>query len=97
MFHGLLAQDARFLLLVTNVHIRDAFQKLWLLVPVLYSFRLYYTAESNLQLGNRGDAIAILNEIIEFYSGTEAAVMAQALIDRSDPSYIGVKRFMLLF
>jgi len=68
------------------LQIKNAFQKLWLLVPVLYSFRLYYTAESNLQLGNRGDAIAILNEIIEFYSGTEAAVMAQALIDRTNDS-----------
>jgi len=47
---------------------------------------MYYSAESNLQLGNRGDAIAILNEIIEFYSGTEAAVIAQTLIDRTNES-----------
>ena len=35
------------------------------------------------QLGNRGDALAILNEIVEFYSGTDAATLAQALLDRT--------------
>jgi tetratricopeptide (TPR) repeat protein len=48
------------------------------------SLAMYNSAESNLLLGNRGDALAILNEIIETYPGTEAARKAQALIDNSD-------------
>jgi TolA-binding protein len=47
---------------------------------------MYHSAECNIQLGNRGDALAILNEIVEFYSGTEAAQRAQALIDRTGDS-----------
>lgn len=50
------------------------------------SLGMYFSAESNIQLGNRGDALAILNEIIEFYPGTEAATLAQALIDRTGDS-----------
>ncbi|RNC84604.1 MAG: tetratricopeptide repeat protein [Balneola sp.] len=45
---------------------------------------MYQSAECNILLGNRGDAIAILNEIIEIYPGTEAAQKAQELIDSSD-------------
>lgn len=47
---------------------------------------MYHSAECNIQLGNRGDALAILNEIVEFYSGTEAATLAQALLDRTGDS-----------
>jgi TolA-binding protein len=47
------------------------------------SLGMYHSAECNIQLGNRGDALAILNEIIQFYPGTEAAVLAQALLDRT--------------
>ncbi len=50
------------------------------------SLGMYFSAESNIQLGNRGDALAILNEILEFYPGTEAAILAQALIDRTGDS-----------
>jgi len=50
------------------------------------SLGMYHSAESNIQLGNRGDALAILNEIIEFYPGTEAAALAQNLIDRTGDS-----------
>ncbi len=45
---------------------------------------MFHSAECNILLGNRGDAIAILNEIIETYPGTEAAQKAQELIDSSD-------------
>jgi len=48
------------------------------------SLAMYNSAESNILLGNRGDALAILNEIIEFYPGTEAASKAQILIDQAD-------------
>ncbi|MCG8374040.1 MAG: tetratricopeptide repeat protein, partial [Balneolales bacterium] len=47
---------------------------------------MYHSAECNLLLGNRGDAIAILNEIVEFYFGTEAAEKAQALLNQSGDS-----------
>jgi len=50
------------------------------------SLGMYHSAESNIQLGNRGDALAILNEIIEFYPGTEAAALAQNLIDQAGDS-----------
>jgi TolA-binding protein len=50
------------------------------------SLAMYHSAESHIKLGNRGDALAILNEIIEFYPGTEAATLAQALIDRTGDS-----------
>ncbi|GAB5409815.1 MAG: hypothetical protein BalsKO_21800 [Balneolaceae bacterium] len=48
------------------------------------SLAMYNSAESNILLGNRGDALAILNEIIENYPGTEAASKAQSLIDQTD-------------
>lgn len=48
------------------------------------SLGMYNSAECNILLGNRGDALAILNEIIETYPGTEAATKAQALIDQTD-------------
>lgn len=44
---------------------------------------MYHSAECNIVLGNRGDARAILNEIIEFFPGTEAAQKAQALMEKS--------------
>lgn len=48
------------------------------------SLAMYNSAECNILLGNRGDALAILNEIIETYPGTEAALKAQTLIDQTD-------------
>lgn len=48
------------------------------------SLGMYNSAECNILMGNRGDALAILNEIIEFYPGTDAAARAQALIDQTD-------------
>lgn len=48
------------------------------------SLSMYNSALCNIQLGNRGDALAMLNEIIETYPGTEAAQKAQTLIDNSD-------------
>lgn len=48
------------------------------------SLGMYNSAECNILLGNRGDAIAILNEIVETYPGTEAAIKAQELIDTTD-------------
>ncbi len=48
------------------------------------SLAMYNSAESNILLGNRGDALAILNEIIETYPGTDAASKAQTLIDQAD-------------
>lgn len=47
------------------------------------SMGMYLSAESNIQLGNRGDALAILNEVIEFYPDTEAANLAQALLNQA--------------
>lgn len=48
------------------------------------SLGMYNSAECNILLGNRGQALAILNEIIEIYPGTEAAKKAQDLIDKTD-------------
>ncbi|MBO6522256.1 MAG: tetratricopeptide repeat protein [Balneolaceae bacterium] len=48
------------------------------------SLGMYNSAECNILLGNRGDALAILNEIIETYPGTEAAQKAQTLIEQTD-------------
>lgn len=48
------------------------------------SLGMYNSAECNILLGNRGGALAILNEIIETYPGTEAAQKAQALIEQTD-------------
>ena len=47
------------------------------------SLGMYQSAECNILLGNRGEALAILNEILEFYPGTEAAKLAQDLLDRT--------------
>lgn len=46
------------------------------------SMGMYLSAESNNQLGNRGAALAILNEVIEFYPDTEAAYLAQGLLNQ---------------
>ena len=48
------------------------------------SLGMYYSAECNILLGNRGDALAILNEIIETYPGTEATIKAQNLVNQTD-------------
>tara|TARA_R110000868_G_scaffold294140_1_gene554723 strand:+ start:87086 stop:90082 length:2997 start_codon:yes stop_codon:yes gene_type:complete len=48
------------------------------------SLAMYNSAECNILLGNRGNALAILNEIIETYPGTEAAKKSQELIDQTD-------------
>ncbi|MEP1306256.1 MAG: tetratricopeptide repeat protein [Balneola sp.] len=45
---------------------------------------LYNTAECHIRLGNRGDAISILNGIIESYPDTEGAKQAQALLDSTE-------------
>ncbi len=48
------------------------------------SLAMYNSAECNIILGNRGNALAILNEIIENYPGTEAAKKAQVLLEKTD-------------
>ena len=48
------------------------------------SLGMYNSAECNLLLGNRGNALSILNEIIETYPGTEAARKAQVLLEQTD-------------
>ncbi len=50
------------------------------------SMGMYNSAECNIRLGNRGDAKAMLNQIIEIYQGTEAAKKAQDLLDRTEGS-----------
>jgi len=45
---------------------------------------LYNSAECHIRLGNRGDAISILNGIIENYPDTEGADQAKALLDSTD-------------
>lgn len=47
------------------------------------SLAMYHSAESNILLGNRGDALAILNEIVEYYPGTEAEGLARQLLDKT--------------
>ena len=46
------------------------------------SLGMYHSAESNIQLGNRGAALSILNEIVEYYPGTEAENLAQLLLNQ---------------
>lgn len=50
---------------------------------VWVSKALYNTAECHIRLGNRGEALKILNGIIEKYPDTEGAVQAQRLLDAS--------------
>jgi len=45
---------------------------------------LYNTAECHIRLGNRGEAMSILNGIIESYPDTEGANQAQALLDSTE-------------
>lgn len=45
---------------------------------------LYNSAECHIRLGNRGDAMSILNGIIENYPDTEGAKQAQALLDSTE-------------
>ncbi len=48
---------------------------------VWVSRALYHTAECHIHLGNRGEAITVLNGIIETYPDTEGAKQAQELLD----------------
>lgn len=48
---------------------------------VWVSKSLYNSAECHIRLGNRGDAISILNGIIEKYPNTDGATQAQALLN----------------
>jgi TolA-binding protein len=45
---------------------------------------LYNSAECHIRLGNRGEAMSILNGIIEKYPDTEGAVQAQSLLDSTE-------------
>jgi len=45
---------------------------------------LYNSAECHIRLGNRGEAMSILNGIIEKYPDTEGAVQAQFLLDSTE-------------
>ncbi len=45
---------------------------------------MYSTAECHIRLGNRGEAIATLNTIIDRYPGTEAEQKAQQLLSQTD-------------
>tara|TARA_R110002050_G_scaffold300646_1_gene471173 strand:+ start:32 stop:3028 length:2997 start_codon:yes stop_codon:yes gene_type:complete len=47
---------------------------------------LYNTAECHIRLGNRGDALSILNGILEKYPNTEAATKAQTLLKKTGDS-----------
>lgn len=47
---------------------------------------LLATAESHIRLGNRGEAVGILNTITETYPGTAAAERAQTLLDQTGDS-----------
>ena len=51
---------------------------------VWVSRALYNSAECHIRLGNRGEAISILNGIIERYPDTEGAVQAQSLLDSTE-------------
>jgi len=45
---------------------------------------MYNSAECHLRMGNRGEAMTILNSLIDTYPGTEAEQRAQALLDQAD-------------
>ena len=45
---------------------------------------LYNSAECHIRLGNRGEAISILNGIVEKYPDTEGAVQAKSLLDSTE-------------
>jgi tetratricopeptide (TPR) repeat protein len=45
---------------------------------------MYKSAECHIRLGNRGEAMTILNSIIDTYPGTEAESRAQSLLDRTE-------------
>lgn len=45
---------------------------------------LYNSAECHIRLGNRGEAMSILNGIIEQYPDTEGATQAQVLLDSTE-------------
>lgn len=61
----------------------EAFSKVNILYEafdVWVSGAMVKSAESHIRLGNRGEALATLNTVVERYSGTEAAAKARALI-----------------
>lgn len=45
---------------------------------------MYATAECHIRLGNRGEAMTILNSIVDTYPGTEAEQKAQRLLSQTD-------------
>lgn len=45
---------------------------------------MYNSAECHLRMGNRGEAMTILNSLIDTYPGTEAEQRARTLIDQAD-------------
>lgn len=45
---------------------------------------MYNSAECHLRMGNRGEAVTILNSLIDSYPGTEAEQRARALLDQAD-------------
>ncbi|MFN1836231.1 tetratricopeptide repeat protein [Balneola sp. MJW-20] len=45
---------------------------------------MYNTAECHIRLGNRGDAVSVLQQIVERYPGTNAAQRAQELLDTAN-------------
>lgn len=45
---------------------------------------MYKSAECHIRLGNRGEAMTILNSIIDTYPGTEVESRAQSLLDRTE-------------
>lgn len=47
---------------------------------------MYNSAECHIRLGNRGEAMTILNSIVTNYPGTEAQKKAQALLNRTSDS-----------
>ncbi|MTI86842.1 MAG: tetratricopeptide repeat protein [Balneolaceae bacterium] len=67
----------------------DAYAKVSVLFEafdVWVSKALYSTAECHIRLGNRGEAMGVLKNIVNTYPGTEAAQKAQVLIDQTDDS-----------
>ncbi|MEX0607872.1 MAG: tetratricopeptide repeat protein [Balneolaceae bacterium] len=47
---------------------------------------MYNTAECHIRLGNRGEAMTVLNSIVVSYPGTEVAKAAQNLLDKTGDS-----------
>ncbi|MEX0720636.1 MAG: tetratricopeptide repeat protein [Balneolaceae bacterium] len=47
---------------------------------------MYNTAECHIRLGNRGEAMTVLNSIVDTYPGTEVAKQAQDLLNKTGDS-----------